>query len=75
MDVLCETEECYYDEDLFNRLEDDYRSHRINWRPKNCSTFWGHTMEEVIKKRLGTFLPEDSDMQVKLDIVTTIPKL
>ena len=68
MEVLCETEECFMDGDLYERLEDQYYRAGIPWRPKNNSVFWGHSMQELISKRLGTKLPEEQDKKVTKEL-------
>ena len=64
MEVLCETDECFMDGDLYDRLEDQYYRAGIPWKPKNNSVFWGHSVQELINKRLGTKLPEEQDKKV-----------
>ena len=49
----------------FSRLEDEFYRGGITWQPKNTSSFWGHSMDEILQKRLGTKLPEDQDKRVR----------
>jgi hypothetical protein len=65
MELLCETDECFMDGDLYERLEDEYYRGGIRWKPKNNTVFWGHTVEEIANKRLGTRLPEEQDKKVR----------
>ena len=64
MELLCETETCFMDGDLYQRLEDQYYQGGLHWKPKNSSVFWGHTQDEIVNKRLGTKFPEDQDKRV-----------
>ncbi len=52
------------DGDLLERLEDQYYRGGIHWKPKNNSVFWGHSVDEIASKRLGTKLPEEQDKKV-----------
>ena len=54
------------DGDLFDRLDDQFYRGGIHWKPKNNSVFWGHSVEEIANKRLGTKLPEEQDKRVKI---------
>ncbi|XP_044726863.1 tubulointerstitial nephritis antigen-like [Chrysoperla carnea] len=52
-EFLCEDNECLVDTDLIN----DVNNNRLEWSATNYSKFWGHTLKEGLKLRLGTFAP------------------
>ncbi|KAE9415415.1 hypothetical protein Angca_004262, partial [Angiostrongylus cantonensis] len=52
----CDTSTCLIQEDL---LEEVQRG-RFSWTARNYSFFWGRSLDEGIKYRLGTLFPEQS---------------
>ncbi|RMC17454.1 hypothetical protein DUI87_06036 [Hirundo rustica rustica] len=57
----CSTDVCLVRQDLIQRINSgDY-----GWKADNYSQFWGMTVEEGFKKRLGTFPPSHSLLNMR----------
>uniref|UniRef100_A0A1I8A6A3 SMB domain-containing protein n=1 Tax=Steinernema glaseri TaxID=37863 RepID=A0A1I8A6A3_9BILA len=52
----CEEEACLIQEDLLEKVRDG----RFSWTARNYSAFWGRSLEDGIRYRLGTLFPEKS---------------
>ncbi|XP_039594791.1 tubulointerstitial nephritis antigen-like isoform X1 [Polypterus senegalus] len=60
-------------------LIDSINGHQVGWTAGNYSQFWGMTLEEGIKHRLGTAEPSPSilemtEMKVKADLSNGLPE-
>lgn len=56
--VLCEENRCIVDADLLEELH--LQNYYLGWRATNQSKFWGRTLEDGVKLRLGTLNPGKS---------------
>lgn len=54
----CSTDKCLIQESLLGRMEDGRRQY--SWTAQNYSSFWGWTLDEGIRHRLGTIFPDNS---------------
>ncbi|TKR92570.1 hypothetical protein L596_007198 [Steinernema carpocapsae] len=52
----CEEETCMIQEDILNKVQHG----RFSWTARNYSMFWGRSLEDGIRHRLGTLFPEKS---------------
>ncbi|XP_026372608.1 tubulointerstitial nephritis antigen-like [Ursus americanus] len=52
----CDQEPCLVDQDMINAINQG----NYGWRAGNHSAFWGMTLDEGIRYRLGTFRPSSS---------------
>ena len=58
MEVMCSTNKCLLEEEVMKELEDGERTSLYTWKPSNFSDFWGKTLEEGKKGKLGANRPE-----------------
>ncbi|XP_034948332.1 tubulointerstitial nephritis antigen-like [Chelonus insularis] len=54
-DVLCENNRCLLEADLLNELS--IETERLGWSSGNYSEFWGRTLDDGIRLKLGTLNP------------------
>lgn len=57
-EVLCEENRCLIEPDFVKEL--DLESNTLGWTPGNYTKFWGRTLQEGIRYRLGTLNPSQS---------------
>ncbi|XP_068972753.1 tubulointerstitial nephritis antigen-like [Bombus flavifrons] len=55
-EVFCEQHRCLQNPELI----DEINSQDLSWRARNYSEFWGRTLDEGVKLRLGTLNPSRS---------------
>lgn len=55
-EVFCEQHRCLQTPELI----DEINSQDLSWRARNYSEFWGRTLDEGVKLRLGTLNPSRS---------------
>lgn len=68
----CEQNVCLMRPDLINVININYDN--LGWRADNYSAFWGKTLHEGIRHRLGTFKPTVQTMQMtELHMITNGP--
>ncbi|XP_046470868.1 uncharacterized peptidase C1-like protein F26E4.3 [Neodiprion pinetum] len=56
-EMLCETNRCLVEPEIIDAV--NYESDRLGWRAENHSEFWGRTLAEGMKLRLGTLNPAE----------------
>ena len=57
MEVLCTTNKCMLEEQTMEELRKGEESSLYTWRPGNHTDFWGRTLDEGIKGKLGAEKP------------------
>ena len=58
MEVMCSTDKCMLEEEVIHELEEGERRSLYTWKPGNATQFWGKTLEEGIKGKLGAERPD-----------------
>ena len=65
MEVMCSTNKCMLEEEVIKELGDGERKSLYTWKPSNHSEFWGKTLQEGKRGKLGAERPE---MQVTVGV-------
>ena len=59
MEVRCESKTCLIDERTIEELDNGFNAGLYTWKAsRNYSDFWGRSLSEGFKKKLGTIRPE-----------------
>ncbi|CAG9855972.1 unnamed protein product [Phyllotreta striolata] len=56
LELLCETNVCLVDQSIIEGVNRD--TDRVGWTATNYSQFWGRTLDDGVKLRLGTLPPQ-----------------
>ena len=65
MDVLCTTYQCMLEEKVISEVLEGEEKSIYTWKAANLTQFWGKTLEDGIKGKLGADKP---DMMVTLKV-------
>lgn len=57
-EVLCEENRCLIEPDIIDEI--NVQGFNTEWQAGNYSEFWGRTLQEGMKLRLGTINPSQS---------------
>ena len=58
MEVLCSRDQCLVEGQVVEELREGELRGLYSWRPANHSDFWGRTLEEGIRGKLGALRPD-----------------
>lgn len=58
MEVLCTTDQCMVEEGVIEELREGEARSLYSWRPSNYSEFWGRSLEDGIRGKLGSLRPQ-----------------
>uniref|UniRef100_A0A7E4VXS9 SMB domain-containing protein n=1 Tax=Panagrellus redivivus TaxID=6233 RepID=A0A7E4VXS9_PANRE len=67
----CNGEACLIQEDLLKKVSNG----RYSWRPTNYTKFWGRSLEDGIRYRLGTLFPDQSVQNMNEILITPLSVL
>ena len=57
MEVLCTTSQCLVEGEVVEELREGEGRGLYNWRPSNYTQFWGRSLEEGVRGKLGALRP------------------
>ena len=58
MEVVCTEYQCLLEETAMQQLQEGNEHSLYSWKPANTSQFWGISLEDGIKERLGAEKPD-----------------
>ncbi|KAE9547664.1 hypothetical protein FO519_009125 [Halicephalobus sp. NKZ332] len=67
----CDGDPCLIQEDIFVKVANG----RYSWRPANYSKFWGRTLGDGLKYRLGTLFPERSVQNMNEILISPLSEI
>ena len=60
MELTCTKNKCAIEEETLYTLDEMYRNSLLTWLPGNNSQFWGITLQNVARDKLGVKKPVTS---------------
>ena len=69
MEVLCSNLQCMLEKKTMEEQQNGAHQYIYTWKPSNYTEFWGKTLEEGIKSKLGADKPDEMVTSKVCDLV------